>query len=286
MSFGDSFGYPFKGGNIPKVLNIILVFLIIVSSLVVIAMLSRSEDIAVGLLFAAYPLLLAYGLFISGYMVTVIRSVMDGEELLPSAKLGRDLGRGFMVLIAGFVYAIPFIIVYMCIFAVAGASIGAMTGGRSGDADGSAIIMICGAGLLMVFMVFTIGYSFIVGLVRYAAEDTAGALFNVAENFGKVVANLGSTIGLLVRQIGLSIIYGIITQGVSMVLGGFFMGLANDPNPNIVLVIGSLIFVMIVLLSLALMNQLSMAHLFAGFGTSIGIGTAKAKAKNDDDYNF
>jgi hypothetical protein len=287
MSFGSSLGYPFKSGNIPKILSIILSFLVIVASIVVIAMLFQSSDIATGIVFTAIPVILGYALFVSGYSITVIRSVMDGEEFLPAANIGRDIGRGFMCLLAGFVYAIPFIVVYACIFMVAGASIGAMTNGArygSSGGDGGAMMMICGAGILMIVMGFTIGFSYIVGMVRYAAEDTASALFNFGQNFSTVTSNFGTVFGLFFRQLGLGIIYGILTQIISFGSQGFIVNSMNDRSPNIPLLIAGFIAIYTVILSLSLMNQLSSAHLFANFGNEIGI--TSQKAKHDDYSNY
>jgi hypothetical protein len=284
MSFGSSLGYPFKSGNIPKILTIILSLFVIVASIVVVAMLFQSSDVMAGIVLTAIPVILGYALFVSGYSITVIRSVMNGEELLPAANLGRDLGRGFMCMLAAIVYAIPFIVVYACIFMVAGTSIGAMTGGSRGasGADGGAMMMICGAVIVMIVMGFIIGFSYIVGMVRYAAEDTPSALFNFAQNFSTVTSNLGAVGGLFIRQLGLGIIYGILTQIISFGAQGFVMSSMDSRNPNLVLLIGGFIAIYIVILSLSLMNQLSIAHLMAHFGQEIGIGGRKAK---HDDYN-
>ena len=112
MDFIEAIGYSFKGKNIPKILTIVLVFVIIGVSIFVASIMLES----VALLFALLPVLLAYGLFIYGYSISAIKTVMNGDDTLPNIKLGRDLGRGALVLIASFVYMIPFFILFAIVF--------------------------------------------------------------------------------------------------------------------------------------------------------------------------
>ena len=279
MSFGSALGYPFKSENIPKVLTIILSFLILVSSLVVLGLLFQSSNMRGGLNIVSNLIGLVYGLFVSGYMISAIRSVMDGNETLPAINLGRDLSRGLACMLAGLIYAIPFIVVYVCVFAsVIGGMSMSMDNSLRGNSGNTSGLMLCGAGLLILFMTFTIGMSYIVGMVRYAAEDNANALFNFGANFGTVMSNFGTVLGLFLRQLGMGIIYGILMMVLLFAGAGAVLGMASDPNTPIPLVIGLAIGMYIVFLSLALMSQLSSAHLFAGFGRDIGLA---GKSKND-----
>jgi hypothetical protein len=282
MSFGSALGYPFKSGNIPKVLTIILSFLIIVASLVVIGMLFRSSNASNGLGLVSNLIGSAYGLFVSGYMISVIRSVMDGDELLPPVSLGRDLTRGLACMIAGFIYAIPFIIVFACLFAtVLSASVGSMDVNNIDSirrsSDNINPLMLCGGGLLMLFLSFAVGMSYIVGMVRYAAEDSASALFNFPANFGTVMSNFGTALGLFFRQFGLGIVYGILAMIILFGAAGSVTAMVSDPNASLPLVLVVAIGAYIVFLSLMLMSQLSSAHLYAGFANEIGIGNRKSK---------
>jgi hypothetical protein len=282
MSFGSALGYPFKSGNIPKILTIILSFLILVASLVVLGLLFRSSNMNNGLSLVSNLIGSAYGLFISGYMISVIRSVMDGNELLPPVNLGRDLSRGLACMIAGFIYAIPFIIVFVCLFAsIFSASMASMDVNNidsiQRSSDGINPLMLCGGGLLMLFLSFTVGMSYVVGMVRYAAEDNASALFNFPANFSTVMANFGAALGLFFRQFGLGIVYGILAMIILFGTAGSVTAMVSDSRTPLPLVVAVAVGAYIVFLSLMLMSQLSSAHLYAGFGNDIGIGNRKSK---------
>ena len=147
MSFSDAFGYPFRSENIPKILTIILVFLIIVAAILVSAMLFEAEN----LIWAAIPIVLSYFLFLYGYIVAVIKNIVDGQTALPQPQLGRDLGRGFVVLLAAIIHAIPIFVLYFCGAAIFGAALGATFAatGSSGGGAGSGIVLVCGLAIVL-----------------------------------------------------------------------------------------------------------------------------------------
>lgn len=286
MSFSDALSYPFKGENIPKILTIILVFLILIAVVVIGGIMLEAE----GIMLLAIPILLAYGVFVGGYSVEVIRTVMQGQAIMPKPELGRDLIRGVVTMLGGIAHMIPLIVLYICVAVIFGASMGssmsidAYGNPDFGDASG-AFMMVCGLGLGVLVIGFLLGYTYLVGLARYAAEDRAGAMFDIGSNFGTVISNMGPVFGLLIRQFGVGIIYGIMLFIVNMVFQGMLIN-AFDPyrnsTPGIGIMIG-LILYGIIYLSLSLMNQISAAHLIAGFGAEVGVSSRKAK---HDDYDF
>lgn len=283
MSFSDALSYPFKGENVPKVLTIILVFLLIVAVVVVGGLMMN----ATGLMLLAIPIVLAYSVFVGGYSVEVIHSVMLGHEIMPPTEIGRDIGRGIMTILASIAHMIPLIVFYICAIFIFGASFAnSISVDSYGYPDlsraGDSVMMMCGLGLAALILGFLLGYTYLVGLVRYAVEGSAGALFDIGSNFATVLANMGAVFGLLIRQIGIGIIYGILMGIVNMI----FTGVVNDafyrPNPDIGIMIGLIIYG-IGYLSLTLMNQISSSHLIAGFGAEVGISARKSK---HDGYDF
>lgn len=287
MNFSEALGYSFKGQNIPKILTIVLVFVILGVSIIVAGF--AFESIAIAFLFI--PLLIGYALFLSGYAVSVIKAVMEGEEAMPSFSIGGDIGRGFMVMLAGIVYYIPFFIVFACIFTIAGMSASADS---FEEASGGSFLMVCGGGLFAVIFGFITNYALTIGQVRYANEGRAGALFDFGTNFGKVMSNLGTTFGLFFRQIGIAIVFAIISGVLGGVIQGIFSGAMNDfvgslNDPEELLSLGMPIAIFVslyylVTMSISLMQAFSGAHLMAGYGLDLGI--RKSKPKNDDTFDF
>lgn len=288
MNFAEALGYAIKTENIPKILTIVLVSIIAGVSVFVGAMALESWWILMLIL----PILLGYGLFIQGYTISVIRSVMDGEETLPPFAVARDIGRGAVLFIAGIVYTLPIIAFFVCGFILIGFVGAGMEDATSDQAGLTALAMFCGMGLVSLFVMFIINFSLIVGQVRYAAEGRAGALFNVGKNFGIVMSNLGTTFGLFFRMIGIGLVFGFISSVILNVISGFFGGVSSDlfyaferGNPDAIMklgmplaIFGSLYYT--VSLVFNLMQTFSVAHLVAGFGAQLGF--AENKLKNGD----
>jgi len=284
MDFSESLGYPLKGVNIPKVLTIVLMAVIIGASIFVAGVALQSFWVVLLIL----PVLLAYSLFVQGYIISVIKSVMDDEEALPAFRLGRDMGRGAILFLASIVYAIPIIIMMVIFFALIGVNANA----QSDDVGAGFILVACGGGLAFVATSIVLGFSYIVGQIRYAAEDSVGALFNIGKNFGVVMSNLGKTFGLFIRQFGIAVVFGIFSSIILNVISAFFAGVTNkaffalsDGNMDGIMelgmpiaIFGSLYYT--VSLTINLMQGFSSAHLIAGYGAELGY--APNKLKNDE----
>jgi uncharacterized protein DUF4013 len=289
MSFSDALSYPFKGENIPKVLTIILVFLLLIAVVVVGGIMLQDENVV----FLAFPIILAYAVFIGGYSIEIIRTVMQGHEIMPQPAMGRDILRGIVTMLAAIAHAIPLMVVYFCTALIFGASMGSfMSIDAYGNPDisgaGGSILMACGLGLAMLAFGFLLGYTYLVGMIRYAAEDRAGAMFDIGSNFSTVLSNMGAVFALLIRQIGIAIIYAILGFIVNTIFQGMIFN-SIDPYGSFDIGIGLMVVLIlygIISLSLNLMNQISSTHLIAGFGADVGISTRKAKHDDFDDYNF
>jgi hypothetical protein len=190
MSFGEALGFPFKAENLPKTLNLILIYVIITSSVMVLGLLANAIELA---LLISGIVSIGYSFFVSGYMIEVIRNVMDGNEILPPSDLGRDIKRGFAVFIASLVHMIPFIILFACALGAIGSSMnmGSMEFSRDmerlgNSGDGGAILMVCGLSIVALFAGFFVFNALLIGMVRYAAEDRAGAMFEFGTNLSYV----------------------------------------------------------------------------------------------------
>jgi len=286
MSFGEALGFPFKAENLPKTLNFILIYVIITASIMVLGLLANAFELAI---LASAIVGLGYSFFVSGYMIEVIRRVMEGDEALPPSDLGRDLKRGGAVFVASLVYMIPFFILFFCAFAAVGTSMSSMdftssNYGRNGSApDGSAILMLCGMLLVGVVAAFFIFNALLIGMVRYAAEDRSGAMFEFGTNLSYVTSNAGTLLGLFMRSFGIALIYGILSSIATGIFGTDRQLLESGYN-NVGFGLMALIVVeSVITQTLALMSQFSVAHLQARLGNQLGISGGKGK---HDDYQF
>jgi hypothetical protein len=288
MSFGEALGFPFKAENLPKTLNLILIYVIITSSVMVLGLLANAIELA---LLISGIVSIGYSFFVSGYMIEVIRNVMDGNEILPPSDLGRDIKRGFAVFIASLVHMIPFIILFACALGAIGSSMnmGSMEFSRDmerlgNSGDGGAILMVCGLSIVALFAGFFVFNALLIGMVRYAAEDRAGAMFEFGTNLSYVTSNAGSLLGLFMRSFGIGFIYGILTSIVSGMFGTELQ-MMDAGYRNIGLGLMALFVVeSVITQTLSLMSQFSVAHLQARLGNQLGI--SGRKSKHDDDYTF
>lgn len=125
------------------------------------------------------------GLFITGYMIAIIRRVMNGEkEALPAwDNWGQLLRDGFFATVAALIYALPFILLFMVAFA------GTIGFGSMSDMNSD----IASAGLMGTFglvgclgLIMGIALLFIIPAVyiQYAIKDEFGACFRFGEVFG------------------------------------------------------------------------------------------------------
>lgn len=280
MSFGEAFGFPFKAENLPKILNFILIYTIIIAVILVGGLLFNSFTTA---LFLTAPVSIAYSLFVSGYTIEVIRRIMEGEDVLPASDLGRDIKRGFVVGVAGFVYMLPIIILFICVFSMIPMSSYGYSSMGSMNNSGDSLLPICGAFIVALGLLFFSGNALMIGMIRYAAEDRSGALYEFGHNFGYVTSNFGKLMGLFVRSFGIGIIFALVS---GMIAG--LIPTTETITPRGYLNVGAGLVAFFVIESvisqtLTFMSQMSIAHLQARFGLDVGIFAGKSK---HDDYNF
>ncbi len=296
MSVGTAFRFPFDSNNFNKVLQIGIVFGVISAIEVVINGGAQSGG---GTIIGAIAGLL-FGLFVSGYGILVMQNIFRGDETLPEFEVSDSIGRGFKILLASLVYAIPIIIVMACIFGFAVASAGEAVGRvfeeysrqlanpnylpNLSDNEiaslGTLPLLFCGLMIFIIPLSIVLGYAAQIGMVRFAAEDRSGALFEFGTNIKMVFSNLGSVGGLFLRQLGIGILYFMIALALGMGVG--FLSVIGS---NMMGTLGAIIFGTLLSLCIGVLNtaqQLSNIHLLAGFAYDAGLVDMQGKVKNDD----
>lgn len=274
MKFSRAITYPFQ--NLPKVISIVLVLTIALSiclGLIInsydwsplVAMLygidlgaSYSNELQpfswstwfglMGLLVVA----VVSGFWLSGYSVEVVRSVMNGIETLPAIQFGRNLKDGFYLFIAGVAYGLLFAGLMLVAYAFLG---------LTGAADGMNLIVILASAIVAIAALALMGWAYLIGMARFAAEDDRRAAWQIFRNISLARENWRSGLTLLLYMIALTLIYGVVRSLVGAALGGFTSGFDMV----------SIALSIVVYYIFNLMQHFSTQHLIAQFATEIGI---------------
>jgi hypothetical protein len=287
MDFTSALTYPFK--SIAKVLTIVLVTTIAMA--VFLGMFLNSFDwigfinalqlqvtyhldtipyelnptaLFIPSLIGFFIVLIVQGFWLSGYNVSVIRHVMDGQEKLPNIQFGKELLTGFYLFIASIIYGlmfVPFVIIVGMLMA--------MTAGSNGE-GGLSVLVFCGAFLVGIPMVFLMGWAYFVGMARCAANDNRQMVFQIMTNLRIARQNVQSSFSLTGYMFLLGITFGFVSQFANNVLQLVLTPLVGNTleQTNILL-----IFVLPLMLSLALniIQEFSGMHLVAQYAAKIGI---------------
>lgn len=193
------------------------------------------------------PLVNFFGMFvIAGYGIKIIGNVLAGDRDLPEFDIMQDFGRGLIALVAGFLYALPLIIVF--------AVFGALFGGDGAAGLGGVLISI-----LSIPFSFVLSLVMIVAFSRYAVSEETSVLFDFGENIRLATSNLSAGLEFFVN----ALVYGFVA--------GILIGLG---------------FMLLIIPGLVLMiaTQFGQFHLYAMYAQRVGIG-GKAKRKVQD-YSF
>lgn len=285
MDLSSALSYPFK--SIPKVLTIVIVITIGIA--VFLAMLMNSydwveyfrwlenasyydytpaldppgTDFFIGI-FGLFVVLLAQGLWLSGYGVSVIRHVLEGFEKLPPIVFGRNIMDGLSVFFAGIWYgivALPFLFGF---FFLVG-----MFSTPDGEA-GLGAVMLCGGMIAAIPLSLLHMWSFMIGMVRCAAEDKRGAMFEVLTNFRFARENWKTALSLTAYQFLVAIIFWFASQAISLALQFVtmpFVGYGTNTNNLLIVFVIS----MLGTYTIQIIQQFSSLHLMAQFAYNIGI---------------
>jgi len=139
---------------------------------------------------------------IYGYMLEVIKNVSEDRELpLPTwDDFGGKFMRGLMVVIAGLIYSIPLIVIWVVYFVAVMLMGGVASSGEQMSNAGGGLFLVCGIPVCCISLIYGIVvYLFIMcpGLMRYADSGEFGVFFRFAENFKLATANLGQYVVML-----------------------------------------------------------------------------------------
>jgi hypothetical protein len=267
MSLSDALNFPFRNKNLLKILPIAIVW-----SLIVYGMLYATLMRVTGLIFVASIASLVASVVVSGYSIRVVQQLQQGNDTAPNVEIAGDAKRGCLYMIAGLVYTIPLLVVLAGLMFLAFAS---------GSPD-LLVMMMCGSMLLIIPVVFIQWATLNVAAVRYAAEDSASALFQFGENYKMAWSNFGSWLGLWGRYFVVGILYAVTSSIINGFFNTFTRPMMSDPTTVfwIIFALGNVISYTILLI-VTLVNY----HLLYQFGVKIGIGAQKMKREEMYDFN-
>lgn len=192
MDFGKSFSYPFED---QRWLN----------------------KTIIGAIVAAVPIV---NFAIGGYLIDLLKNILRGDPLpLPEwSDFGDKWVRGFMVFLAGLVYAIPALVlscIPMVLFFVPAYS-------SQGDVQDSLFAVVTGVGGLFACLIalYTLLLTFIYPAVyiHYARIGTFGAFFEFGNIFKIVRADLGKYLTAWLLTIVAGLVVGFVVGLVSAML--------------------------------------------------------------------
>lgn len=201
----------------------------------------------------------------SGYMVELLRNVMDGkQEPLPNwDDIGKKLVDGLILAVAGLVYALPMLIV-ICLpmgFMVVPAILSGnqdLEGIATAIAGTGSALFLC---LLCVFMLYALVLSVVYPaiLIVFAREGTFASCFKFRQVFDLVGRNMSPFLTAWGVSLGAGIVVNLVVGVVAGVLG----------------IIPCIGWIVAVILPLATVVYISVvyAHLFGQFGKmALGLG--------------
>ncbi len=285
MDLSSALSYPFK--SIPKVLTIVLV--ITISIAFFIALLFNSYDwiayfealeiysqyeympqfdppgseFFIGIL-GLFVVLLGQGVWLSGYGISVIRHVLEGFENLPAIKFGQNMMDGLAVIFASIWYGIAILPVFFLFFFLMG-----LFASPYGE-PGLGVLMFCIGFIVAIPFGFLYMWSFIVGMVRCAAEGKRGAMFEIPTNFGIARRDWKTMVSLFAYQILVAIIFWFASQAISFVLQFVALLFVGDGTNLNSMLIAFVVF-MLGTLTVSIIQQFSNMHLMAQFAYNTGI---------------
>lgn len=135
-------------------------------------------------------------LVIGGYVLRLVREILDGNMELPEFDFGADFMRGLTAFLFSLVYQIPVFILSFIL---------GLVFGRNGSLIASLIGGIFG---LVVGLVLMVGY------VRYAISEDSGVFMQFSRNIGILQENIGTLISYFIN----ALLYGLVA-GILLMIG-------------------------------------------------------------------
>ena len=192
------------------------------------------------------------GFWLSGYSVEAIRAVMNGIETLPAVNLSRNVKDGFYLFISSVAYWIFFGVLCLIVSTFLG---------LTGSPAGMNPIVILASAIVMIVAVALMGWAYLIGMARFAAEGDYKASWQIFRNMRLARAHWRSGLTLLLYMIALTLIYSVVRGVVELALGGIIGGAG----------MASITLTIIVYYIFNLMQHFSTQHLVAQFGAKIGV---------------
>jgi len=160
-----------------------------------------------------------------GWIVEIAKRVMDHElEELPGwDNFGKKFMGGLYYTVAGFIYALPVILVSCVMFAISfGSTFAAAQEGNTEEVvaailAGNGIVVFCLSCLVILYgLVLSVLMPAL--LVHYAKEDNFGAMFKLGVVYGKVRENAGTFFMAWLVALVFSFVAGLALGGATAVL--------------------------------------------------------------------
>lgn len=165
----------------------------------------------IGLVLSVLGFLIIPLFFVQGYLVWIVRNVMDGLEFpLPEwEEWGKMFMDGLNLFVALLVYSLPAVLLLVCgslFFLPAGLAEGDVAGALAAGGSIGFMLLACLAALWSLAMVALSPAI----TVQYAREGTLGACFRFSEVFDFTRAHIGDIVIAVVVLIGLGLVLGLI----------------------------------------------------------------------------
>ena len=161
-----------------------------------------------------------------GWMVDLAKRVMDHElEELPGwDEFGKKWMGGLYYTVAGFIYALPVILVSCILFAITfGSTFAAAQEGNTDEVigaimAGNSVVVICLSCLMAIYgLVLSVLMPAL--MVHYAKEGSFGAMFKLGTVFGKVRENAGPFFLAWLVTLVFGFLVGFVMSGIVMLVG-------------------------------------------------------------------
>jgi hypothetical protein len=192
------------------------------------------SKLLIGVLLSVLSFLIIPGLILEGYVVKIIRQVMNGQrDGLPEwDDWGGLLRDGFFVAVAQLIYTLPFLILMIIGIATTGglASLSGSEDVAGAIATGGVLLMLC---LVFLFIVVLLFLSPAI-LIQYAIKDDFGACFRFGEVFDIIRNHMADILITLLVTIAAVVVITLVTGVLSLIpclgwIAAFLISLAIGP---------------------------------------------------------
>ena len=197
------------------------------------------------------------GLWLSGYSVSVLRALLEGDQTLPPVQFGREVRDGVYLLLASLAYGLLFVALIMAV----GIALGVTSG--LGAING---LLGLGAFLAMICVAAVMGWAYFVGMARMAVDGHHRGAWQLRANMKIARDNWRWGAFLLLYMVLLTLLYGFVSSLADGIFGGI-MGAAG------------MTLSLILYYFFNLMQHFSTQHLIAQYAVAVGIGGGGEKEK-------